>query len=769
MRFGLLLLLAPKSNGNETIKYMCIRINYVWLATLFFVSAYAESTSKHSETQQIDTLIINGKVLDGSGNPWTMKDIGIKNDKIVFIGNSKHASLAANQVVDANGLFVAPGFIDMHSHADPENVDTRKMLPQLYQGITTVVLGVDGQGRNDIAANYHRYRDQGLGVNIVSYVGFNAARHSIMGMSGESANQNQIEKMKQYLEAGMQQGAFGVSTGLFYRPATYANTQEVIDTVSVAYKYNGVYDTHDRDMGAVLDGIGYDASIAEAIEIGETTGLPVIFSHFTPQGQHNYGRAQAGIDLINRARAKGVEVVAAQHPYTSTQSSLLAYTIPNWALEGGLSQLLEHANDPKKKEQLKLDLRKMLKIRGGADKLLFVDANHELNGKNLQQVAGEKNHSLLDTIVQIAKTQGDASVMNVGLYDMNNIRLLAQQDWMMTSTDGGSEPIGDRAGHPRDFGAFSKKIRQFVVKEKMLSLPYVVRGMTSLPAQFLGIKNRGRIALGNYADIIVFSMERLKDNATYEDSQQYSEGIEYAFVNGKTALLNGKATHTLSGIPITRAQETFEQEPTAKSMKNKLVLAFGGQAALSKIQTLDARLKTRKLGDEIKQSRTFYDFKNTLVAQQRLNEEESIFVTEAESFILQNRKKLSLEEKRRNRILENMKLNFLYYLRNPDFNLLGPLHIPEHSDLSWWILQVGDDLSPPIGLNRKNGKIQRVLFEDGKYIKEFNYQRLNSGIYWPHQFQLYDGDNLIVDGTYFDVKINETADWLKNWLETNRP
>lgn len=657
----------------------------------------------------------------------------------------------------------------MHSHANPDQDEARMMLPQLYQGITTVVLGVDGQGDNDLTTKYHTYRKQGIGVNVASYVGFNAARHEVMGMSNQAAKSEQIEQMQHFISKGMQQGAFGISSGLFYRPASYASTQEVIDVASSTHPFNGIYDTHDRDMGAALDGIGYDASVAEAIEIGEKSGNRVIFSHFTPQGKHNYGRANVGIELINKARDRGVNVVAAQHPYTATQSSLLAYTLPDWALADGTEELFKRIKHTKIKTEIEKDSVRMLEIRGGADKLVFVDNNISLNGKTLASVAKEKDTSVFETVIEIAKEQGDANVMNIGLYDMNNIRLLAQQEWMMNSTDGGSEPAGQQQGHPRNFGAFSKKIRQFVVEEKIISLAFAIRTMTSLPARFLGLANRGEIAVGQHADINIFDLAKIRDKATYNNSQQYSEGLDYVFVNGQIALANGEVTRLLAGKPIVRHQQRVEQEPSAKQMLAKLKNAFGGKHLLESINQFSAKLNITRQSNNTKTTLSYLDFSNNRIAQLQPQQKELYLVSETRSqrHIVKRDQKteiVPIDENKKKQLLENMHLNFFSLLRNNKLQLLGPLDIPEHRDQSWWLMKAGKHVSPAIGLDRQSGRIQKILLDSGAYVIESDYQDLGNGIMWPRNFRLLDEDKVILKGEYSEVIINspppfETPDW----------
>jgi N-acyl-D-amino-acid deacylase len=440
----------------------------------------------------------------------------------------------------------------MHSHAELEKPHGKTALPFLYQGITTVILGVDGGGSNEIDEVFAVYRRHGIAVNTLHYVGHNAARRAVMGMANRAPTPAELDAMRTYVRKGMEQGALGLSSGLFYSPGSYSTTDEVVELNKVTAPYGGIYDTHDRDLGAAYKGIGYDASVKEAIEIAERAGTPLIFSHFNPQGRRNYGRAPAGAKLIEEARVRGVDVMAAQHVYTATQSSLRAYAVPRWAAAGGRDAMLARFNDRETVARLDVETMEMLDLRGGAEKILFADQRPALNGKTLAQVAEDWNLPVPETVRRIM-TEANASVMNLDLYDIDNTRYLAQKEWMMTCTDGRTPPA-DRQGivHPRPYGAFSRKLRLFVHEDSIISLQYAVRGMTSLGANFLGIPDRGLIKEGFFADIAVFDEARIRDRATFDDPHQYSEGTVHVLVNGTLAFRDGKPTDALAGRPIKR-------------------------------------------------------------------------------------------------------------------------------------------------------------------------------------------------------------------------
>jgi N-acyl-D-amino-acid deacylase len=510
--------------------------------------------SKRADT--LDVLLVGGRVIDGAGNPWVRRDVGVTGDRIAFVGLAHIANVVARDTVDVTGLLVTPGFWDVHSHAELETDDGRKALPQLHQGITTVILGLDGGGESAVDSIFAGYASNGIAVNALRFVGHGAARRAVMGMADRAPTDVELGGMEAFVERAMREGAFGLSSGLFYAPGSYANTDEVVALNRVAARYGGIYDTHDRDLGATYQGIGYLASTAEAIEIGERAGTPVIFSHFNPQGAHNYGRANEGARLIEEARARGIDVMAAQHVYTATQSSLSAYTLPRWAVAGGRDEMRARFNDPETRRRLDRETMEMLELRGGAEKILIVDPRPALNGRTLAQVATDMSVTVPEAGRRIM-TEGEASVMHLDLYEVGNTRTLAMKEWMMTCTDGRTPHPGQDIVHPRVYGAFTRKLKLFVYDEPAITLPFAIRSMTGLASTFFNVPDRGLIREGFYADIAVFDEPRIRDVATYEDPHHYSEGTVHVLVNGRFALRDGAITGNLAGRPVHRTDGEF--------------------------------------------------------------------------------------------------------------------------------------------------------------------------------------------------------------------
>ena len=505
-----------------------------------------------------DILILGGSVLDGSGSEAAVADVAVSGARIHFVGDAAGAGITARDTVDARGRVVTPGFIDMHSHAELDTDHGRDARAFLFQGITTVALGLDGGGSAHVADRLAGWTADGIGVNGFLSVGHNWVRRQVLGMADRAPSPGELDEMRAWVRQGMDEGAHGLSSGLFYLPGNYAGTEEVIELNRVAAEYAGaIYDTHDRDLGAAYPPFGYLKSIKEGIRIGEEAGTKVIFSHFNAQGAHNYGRAPEGAALIEAARERGVEVAGAHHSYTATQSNLRSYTIPSWFVAGGDTAMLRRFDDPDTVEVIDRQTREMLAIRGGADRLLFADRRPELNGRTLQQVADELGMAPSAAARHILR-QGNAAVMNLGLYDVGNVRYLAQLDWMMTCTDGRDPGPSRPITHPRAFGSFSKKIRQLVLDEGVITLPHAVRSMTGLAVDFLEWPDRGYLREGYFADITVLELDAVRDMATYEDPHQYSEGAVHVLVNGIFAIRDGEATMALAGKALVRGGAPFE-------------------------------------------------------------------------------------------------------------------------------------------------------------------------------------------------------------------
>ena len=491
--------------------------------------------------QDFDVLIRNGSVVDGSGAPAITADVGISGDRIVFIGKStgKHAK----REIDASGLIVAPGFIDPHTHTlgDLSNPQRKRNDPCLTQGVTTVLTGNDGEGPVQTGSVLAKWKQQGIGTNAGLFIGQGAVRREVMGMSDKKPTAEQMRRMEALVDGAMKQGAIGMSTGLYYAPGSFSSTEEIVALARIAAADGGVYDSHIRDESSYT--IGLLGAVKETIRIGKEANIPVHISHIKALGKDVWGQSGQVIDMIGKARAAGVKITASQYPYTASGTSVSDALLPRWAEAGGRSALMKRIADPGIKPKLVAEMERNLDRRGGPDTLLITPpADRRIVGKTLDQIAKERKESPIDAALEIIKAGGaGAASFNMREDDIKNFM---RQDWVMTCSDGSP-------GHPRKYGTFPRKLRKYVFDEHVITLPFAIRASTSLTAERFGLKQRGLLKAGYFADVVVFDPKTIRDEATFEHPEVFSSGIRYVLVNGKIALDNGKLTDTLAGRVLT--------------------------------------------------------------------------------------------------------------------------------------------------------------------------------------------------------------------------
>jgi len=489
--------------------------------------------------QQCDLLILHGKLVDGSGKKPRTTDVGIRGDRIVFVGDARKENITAGRTIDATGLVVAPGFIDAHTHTLSDLSDPNKKSNEAYlmQGVTTVITGNDGGSVLNIGETLRKWDDQGLGTNAILLAGHGTIRGRVLGPTDAQPNAAQLEEMKQLVARGMDEGAFGLSTGLYYAPGSYAKTEEVIELAKVAAAKGGVYDTHMRDESSYS--IGLLGSIKETIRIGREARIPVHISHIKALGPEVWGQSKQAIDLIKKARAEGIDASACQYPYDASGTSLQASLVPRWAEVGGRTELLKRIDDSQIRPRLLLEMEVNLKRRGGADSLLVTDSrDRTLIGKRLNEIAKERNQPAVEAALELIK-QGSVGVASFNM-SKKDIDRFMKQKFIMTCSDGST-------GHPRKYGTFPRKLREYVYTERLISLPFAVRNSSALTAETFRIPERGLIRAGYFADVIVFDEKAVADRATYEQPELLAVGIKYVIVNGKVAVDNGAYTGVLAG------------------------------------------------------------------------------------------------------------------------------------------------------------------------------------------------------------------------------
>jgi N-acyl-D-amino-acid deacylase len=493
-----------------------------------------------SQAQSLDLLIRNGSVLDGSGSPAKQVDIGIRGDRIVLIGKSVGQN--AKRVIDAHGLIVAPGFIDPHTHTfeDLSNPATSRNDAYLMQGVTTVATGNDGSSPIQIADALDKWARQGIGTNAALFIGQGSVRDAVMGMSDAKPTPAQMDSMMALVDRGMKDGAIGMSTGLYYAPGSYSSTEEVIALAKVAAADGGIYDTHMRDESTY--NIGLLASVRETIRIGREAHMPVMISHIKALGRDVWGQSPQVIALVDEARADGVRVTASQYPYDASGTSVEASLIPRWAEVGGSAALLQRIGDPSVRPRLMAEMQKNLDRRGGPGSLLLTASpDKEFVGKTLAKIAQERGVSPIEAaLIVIQRGGADVASFNMQESDMRNFM---RQDWVMTCSDGSS-------GHPRKYGTFPFKLRKYVFDEHVITLPFAIRSSTSLPAETLGLKDRGLLKTGYFADVVVFDPKTIRARSTYEQPTLLATGVVYLLVNGQLAIDAGELTNAHAGRPL---------------------------------------------------------------------------------------------------------------------------------------------------------------------------------------------------------------------------
>ncbi|MDP4709933.1 MAG: amidohydrolase family protein [Saprospiraceae bacterium] len=513
-----------------------------------------------------DLIITNGRIMDGSGNPWFYGDIAIRGERIVEIGALSHTH--ARKTLDVKGSIVCPGFIDIHSHADDtygrnnirsDNPILRAAHNMVMQGVTTLVVNHDGRSPDSIEEQRKQMERGGVGPNVALMVGHNSIRRRAMGDDYQRlATPQEIKKMKMFIAEGMEAGAYGLSAGLEYVPGRWSNTEEVIELVASVKPYGGVYIVHERYSGS--DPMWYLPSrdgqspgnaidnISEVIKVAESTGVPSCATHIKVKGADLWGASTTLVNLVNRARARGVEVWADQYPYTTSGTDGNTVLLPDWALEleGKNKQeaLQYHLSLPGNRAKFDQDVLREIERRGGPENVVVFEHPVEAYvGKSLSTIAQETNLSMIDAAIHLQmsgdpKRDGGGRMRGFSMSEQD-IEFLAQQPWVITASDAGLglpfSPV-----HARFYGTFPRKIAHYAKTRGVISMEHAVRSATSLPAQFMGFSDRGLLREGNVADILVFDPEKIQDKATFFEPHQYPEGIEQVIVNGTFLVENGK-------------------------------------------------------------------------------------------------------------------------------------------------------------------------------------------------------------------------------------
>jgi N-acyl-D-amino-acid deacylase len=520
------------------------------MGVLLLLFALFAGAIVHAQT--FDVLIHGGFVVDGTSAPWMRADIGIAGDRIVAIGKLNAAD--AKQVVDAGGLFVAPGFIDPHSHAWPalSRSETAAAEAILRQGITTLFLNPDGGGPTDLAAQRRAILNQRPGVNVAQMIGHNSVRSEVLGSKDVTPDAEELARMAALVRRGFEAGAFGLSAGPFYVPGTFSKTEEHVALARVAADFDGFYTSHIRDEADY--NIGVVAAVDEVIRVAREARLPGIVTHIKVLGPRAWNLSAEIIKRIDAARADGVEVFADQYPYEASSTGLTAALVPAWGQEGGAGALKGRLANTEVRSRIRREMLENLERRAGASNIQIRShaADRSIEGRRLDAIARERLVEPVDAAIDLI-TAGGAQIVSFNMQEQD-IRAFMIQPWTMTCSDGQLVMSGDGVPHPRSYGPFPRKIRRYVVEENVLTLERAIHSMTGLTASVLRVRDRGVIRPGAFADLVIFDLAAVRDRATYERPHQLSEGMRHVFINGQFALRDEKVTATRAGRVLTRVR-----------------------------------------------------------------------------------------------------------------------------------------------------------------------------------------------------------------------
>jgi N-acyl-D-amino-acid deacylase len=497
----------------------------------------------HSQTY--DVIIRHGRVVDGSGNPAFFADVAIKQGRIAAIGR---VGGQAKTEINASGLIVAPGFIDVHTHAD-DIADMPRAENFVRMGVTTIVAGNCGGSALDIAKLFRDVEQTNVAVNVATLVGHNSVREKAMGGSFDRPpTPKELAQMKALVVQAMKDGAIGLSTGLIYQPGVFAQTEEIVELAKVIAPYSGIYTSHMRHEDNQI----YQA-LDEVFRVAREAGVRAEVSHIKLAGPSAWGQADRVLAHIEKARADGLDITQDQYAYTASSTGL-SQLVPDWALEGGRGEFRKRVADPAQKATMVADMKKSLRNKGREDYSYAVIAScrqdKSLDGLNIAEAAKAKRgaDSLDDQIETVLEIQanGGASGVFHGINE-DDLKTIMRHPNTMIACDSGLRTLGEGMPHPRGYGNNARVLARYVRELKVLRLEDAIRKMTSLPANTFHIKSRGELREGNWADIVVFDLEKVQDTSTYKDPHHYATGIPYVLVNGIPVIMNSEHTGAKAG------------------------------------------------------------------------------------------------------------------------------------------------------------------------------------------------------------------------------
>jgi len=503
--------------------------------------------------QTYDVLIRGGRVLDGTGTPWRQADIAIAGDRIVEVGTIP-AAASARREIDARGLYVAPGFIDSHSHSSEALIVTSRagVRPVVTQGVTTVFINPDGGGPLDLPKQMADIQSAGPGVNVAPFIGHNTVRIAVLAYENRAPSPGELQAMQAHVRAGMEAGAFGLSSGPFYTPGNFSKTDEIVALARVAAEFGGVHTSHIRDESDY--NIGVVASVEEVIQVSREARLPGIVTHIKALGPNVWGQSTEIIKRIDSARAEGLEIWADQYPYEASSTSLAAALLPPWAQEGGRPALLKRFENPETLADIRREMVENLKRRAGAENIQLGNyaPDPSITGKRLGELARARLMDPVDLAIDLLR-RGSPGIVSYNMNE-NDIKALMAQPWTMGSSDGAVPVFGEGVPHPRAYGPFARRIQKYVRAEPTLTLEQAIHRATGLPAAVMGLSDRGVLRGGAMADVIVFDLEKVRETGTYEKPHGYAEGMVEVLVNGQAVIREGEFLDARPGRVLRKNQ-----------------------------------------------------------------------------------------------------------------------------------------------------------------------------------------------------------------------
>ncbi len=502
-----------------------------------------------------DILLRGGTLHLGGGEPARVGDLAIVGQQIVAVGQFEVGNVGHE--IDCQGKIISPGFIDLHNHSDAQVLRkaTRAAMNYVTQGCTTIVTGNCGSGPVNVGQYYDQIDRDGAGVNVAHLLPQGALRREVVGVEQRPASPVEMQRMQTRTSQAMLDGAWGMSTGLIYVPSSYADTDELVELATIVGQHGGIYASHIRNENVELL-----VAVEEAMQIGQRADLPVHISHFKSSGKDSWGLVRVAARIIDEARAKDQRITADQYPYTASSTSLDATLIPAWARSGGRQKMLARLDDPEHGPRIREAITGKLREldEGQRLQIAYHASQPKWAGRRLAEIAESEQVDPLTLVLRITR-DGGASIVNHSINE-EDIRYVMTLPWVATASDGRAYLPGATVPHPRNYGTFPRKIGYYSIRQQAVPLEFAIRSATQLPAEILGLQDRGYLRAGCYADVVVWDRNDFLDTATFEDPHNYSQGIVHVFVNGQPALFRGAPTGALAGKSLRHVAASGERD-----------------------------------------------------------------------------------------------------------------------------------------------------------------------------------------------------------------